>query len=245
MTLDKKETILELSGIAVNYGPMQALSEVSMHVSKGEIVTILGPNAAGKSTLIYAIAGIVPVTKGKIIFNRQPIHNLAAEQIVRLGISLVPEGRLLFAAMKTLENLELGAYRWHGKEKKGEIERSLSDVFKLFPALKVKEKQMAGTLSGGEQQMTAVGRGLMSRPQLLLLDEPSLGLAPLLVKELMGTLAGLREQGLTILLSEQNAVAALGIADRGYVISAGRVIMEGSSERLRSTDRIRAAYLGR
>jgi branched-chain amino acid transport system ATP-binding protein len=194
---------------------------------------------------MFTIAGIVPVTKGKIIFNRQPIHNLAAEQIVRLGISLVPEGGLLFAAMTTLENLELGAYRWRGKEKKGEVKRSLSDVFELFPTLKEKERQTSGTLSGGEQQMVAVGRGLMSRPQLLLLDEPSLGLSPLLVKELMDTLARLREQGLTILLSEQNAVAALGIADRGYVMTGGRIVMEGSSKELRSTDGIKAAYLGR
>jgi len=228
-----------------NYGPMEALSELSMYVSKGEIVAILGPNAAGKSTLMYTIAGIVPVTKGKIIFNGQPIHNLTTDQIVRLGISLVPEGKLLFPMMKTLENLELGGYHWKGKERKRQIERGLSDVFKLFPSLEGKGRRLAGTLSGGEQQMVAIGRGLMSQPQLLLLDEPSLGLAPVLVKQLMETLEALRsEQRLTILLSEQNAVAALSIADRGYVMSGGRVIMEGPSEELRSSDRVKAAYLG-
>lgn len=240
----KGETILELSDIVVQYGLIQALSNIDINIRKGEIVALLGPNAAGKTTLLYAIVGILPITKGKIIFNGQPINNLPTEQIVRLGVTLVPEGKLLFGAMKTLENLELGAYHWWRKEKKEQIKGDLSNIFKLFPVLKERKKQMAGTLSGGQQQMVAIGRGLMSRPQLLLLDEPSLGLAPVLVKELMDTLARLREQKLTILLSEQNAMAALSIADRAYVMAGGKVIMEGSSEELRSTDRIKAAYLG-
>lgn len=244
MTESKKETILELRGITVHYGLVRALADVSLNVKKGEIVALLGPNAAGKTTLMYAIAGVLPLTEGEIRFNGRPIGNLPTEGVVRLGITLVPEGRLLFGAMKTLENLELGAYHFWNRGKKKEIKRDLGDIFKLFPVLKERRNQIAGTLSGGQQQMVAIGRGLMSRPQLLLLDEPSLGLAPLLVKELMGTLAKLREQELTILLSEQNAEAALSIADRGYVMGGGRILIEGSSEDLRSTEKIRTAYLG-
>jgi len=244
MTANKKQIILELSNIDVNYGLIQVLFGVKMHIYKGEIVAILGPNAAGKSTLIYAIAGVLPITKGKIIFNDHPIHNLVVEQIVRMGITLVPEGRLLFGRMKTLENLEMGAYCRHGKREKEETKQNINRIFNLFPILKERKEQIAETLSGGQQQMLAIGRGLMSRPQLLLLDEPSLGLAPILVKELMNTLKRLREQGLTILLSEQNAVAALSIGDRAYVMGGGKIVMEGSSEKLRSTNEIKAAYLG-
>lgn len=244
MTESKKETILELRDITVNYGLVRALSQVSLSVKKGEIVTLLGPNAAGKTTLMHAIAGVLSLTEGEIRFNGRPIGNLPAERVVRLGITLVPEGRLLFGAMKTLENLELGAYHFWNRRKKKEIKEDLSGIFRLFPVLKERRNQIAGTLSGGQQQMVAIGRGLMSRPQLLLLDEPSLGLAPLLVKELMGTLAKLREQELTILLSEQNAEAALSIADRGYVMGGGRILIEGSSKELRSTEKIRTAYLG-
>jgi branched-chain amino acid transport system ATP-binding protein len=245
MAADTKEIILELNNVAVSYGLTQVLFDVGMHICKGEIVAILGSNAAGKSTLIYAIAGVLPITKGKIIFNEQPIHGLDVEQIVRIGITLVPEGRLLFGQMKTLENLEVGAYCRRGKREKEKTRKRITDIFKLFPILKERKQQIAATLSGGQQQMLAVGRGLMSRPQLLLLDEPSLGLAPILVGELMNTLKELKEQGLTILLSEQNAVAALSIADRAYVMRAGKIIMEGSSEQLRSTDEIKSAYLGK
>jgi len=244
MKEDREQILLEMKNIIVHYGLIQALSEVTIKVRKGEIVALLGPNASGKSTLMYTIAGVLPITKGEILFNGQPIHHLAAEQVVRSGISLVPEGRLLFSAMKTLENIELGAYHWRSKEKKREVKESYGRIFKLFPIIKERKDQIAGTLSGGQQQMVAIGRGLMSRPQLLLLDEPSLGLAPILVKDLMETLERLKEQGLTILLSEQNAVAALSIADRGYVMGNGKVIMEGSREELLSTDKIKAAYLG-
>jgi branched-chain amino acid transport system ATP-binding protein len=244
MIPNKKETILELSGVTVHYGLVQALSEVNLNVKKGEIVTLLGPNSAGKTTLMYAILGVLCLTRGKILFNGRLINNLPTEEIVKFGITLVPEGRLLFGGMKTLENLELGAYHLWGKMKKSEIKGNLGDIFNLFPVLKERRKQIAGTLSGGQQQMVAIGRGLMSRPQLLLLDEPSLGLAPMLVKELMDTLSKLREQELTILLSEQNAEAALSVADRGYVMGGGRIVIEGSSEELRSTDRIKTAYLG-
>lgn len=245
MTQEKSQTILELGSLTVNYGLMQALSEINLHIDKGEIVAILGPNAAGKTTLMYAITGIVPITKGKITFNGQNIINLGPEQIVRLGISLVPEGRLLFPGMKTIENLELGAYHYKGRNRKENMKIGLDEVFELFPILKDRRNQMAGTLSGGQQQMLALGRGLMSKPELLLLDEPSLGLAPLLVKEVMNTLMKLKERGLTILFSEQNALAALSIADRGYVVNAGKVVMEGDSQQLRSMDKIRIAYLGK
>lgn len=239
-----KEMILELSGVTVHYGLVQALSEVNLNVKKGEIVALLGPNSAGKTTLMCAIVGVLPLTNGAILFNGRPINNLPTEEIINSGITLVPEGRLLFGAMKTSENLELGAYHLWGRKKKREIQENLDNVFKLFPTLKERRNQVAGTLSGGQQQMVAIGRGLMSRPQLLLLDEPSLGLAPMLVKELMDTLNKLREQELTILLSEQNAEAALSIADRGYVMGGGKILIEGSSEELRSTDKIRSAYLG-
>jgi len=244
MIANEKQILLDLSNIDVRYGLTQVLFGLNMRIYRGEIVAILGPNAAGKSTLIYTIAGVLPIAKGEIIFSGQPIHKLVVEQIVRMGITLVPEGRLLFSGMKTFENLEIGAYCRHGRGRKEEIKQSLSGILNLFPILRERREQIAGTLSGGQQQMLAIGRGLMSKPQLLLLDEPSLGLAPILVSELMNTLKRLREEGLTILLSEQNAVAALSIADRAYVIRGGKVVMEGSSEKLRSIDEIKAAYLG-
>jgi len=245
MAESEKGAILELSDVAVNYGPVPALLEVSMRVNRGEIVALLGPNGAGKSTSLYAIAGVLPVTKGEIRFNGQVINGLPPEKLIKMGITLIPEGRLLFPRMMTLENLEVGAYSRYSKEKKEGVKRSLGGVFRLFPRLKERQSQEAGLLSGGEQQMLAVGRGLMSQPQLLLLDEPSLGLAPMLVRELMNTLVRLRrEQGLTILLAEQNAAAALSIADRGYVMGVGKIILEGSSAELRSTEKIRVAYLG-
>jgi len=245
MKADRDKTSLELIDVVVHYGHLQALYGVSMYIRKGEIVAILGPNGAGKSTLVYAIAGILPITKGKIIFNGHPINGLPSEGIVDLGITLIPEGRLLFARMKVLENLELGAFRWRGKRKKIEIKQNLNQIFELFPVLKERKSEMAGTLSGGQQQMIALGRGLMSDPELLLLDEPALGLAPIVIDELMDTLVRLRnERGLTILLSEQNAVAALDIANRVYVMGGGKVVMEGSSEELRSSDVIKETYLG-
>jgi branched-chain amino acid transport system ATP-binding protein len=244
MIMDEKKTILEINKITVHYGQVQALSGVTIHIRRGEIVALLGANATGKSTLLCSIAGIRPITDGEILFDGSSISNSPAEQIVKLGVTLVPEGRLLFNAMKTIENLELGAYCWWGRGKKEEMKRNLSNVFKLFPVLREKKDQVTGMLSGGQQQMVAIGRGLMSRPQLLLLDEPCLGLAPVLVKELMGALLKLKEQGLTILLSEQNAAAALNIADHGYVMGGGKVVLEGSGRELLSTDKVKVAYLG-
>jgi branched-chain amino acid transport system ATP-binding protein len=245
MAESEKEAILQLSQVAINYGTVPALFKVNIRVNRGEIVVLLGPNGAGKSTLLNAIVGILSVTKGEIRFNGRVINGLPTEQLVKMGMTLIPEGRLLFAGMSTLENLEVGAYSRQSRERREGIKQSLSGIFRLFPSIKKRESQQAGLLSGGEQQMLAVGRGLMSQPQLLLLDEPSLGLAPMLVRELMNTLARLRkEQGLTILLAEQNAIAALAIADRGYVMETGKVVIEGSSTELRSTEKIRAVYLG-
>jgi branched-chain amino acid transport system ATP-binding protein len=244
VTLDREEKILEVSDIVVSYGSIEILHGISLHVKRGEIVALLGPNSAGKTTLMYAIAGVLPILAGRILFNRQPIHNLPPEQVAKLDITLIPEGRLLFGRMKILENLELGAYRLRGKEKKAEIRGRINEVLKLFPALQEKKEDKVWTLSGGQQQMVAIGRGLMSRPKLLLLDEPSLGLAPILVRESMETLVRLKEQGLSILISEQNSAAALRIADRGYVMGDGRIIMEDSSKNLASADKIKAAYFG-
>ncbi len=244
MTVSSDQVLLDLKNVHVSHGLTPVLFGVSMRICKGEIVAILGPNSAGKSTLICAIAGVLPIRGGEIIFRGRPIHNLMVEQIVRMGITLVPEGRLVFSKMKTSENLEVGAYCRTSRREKEEAKESLQSVFRLFPVLKQRREQLAGTLSGGEQQMLAIGRGLMSRPELLLLDEPSLGLAPILVSDLMDTLKRLKEEGLTILLSEQNAVAALSIADRAYVIRGGKVVIEGSSEKLRSIDEIKTAYLG-
>jgi branched-chain amino acid transport system ATP-binding protein len=243
--MEERAVILGLTDVAVNYGALRVLSGINIQVGKGEIVALLGPNASGKTTLMNAIAGLLPTSGGTIYFEGRSIQNIAVERLVRMGISLVPEGKLLFNAMKTFENLELGAYHRNRKNQKSEIESTVDSIFKLFPVLKMRKNQLAGTLSGGEQQMLAVGRALMSRPRLLLLDEPSLGLSPLLTQELMHALSKLREDGLTIFLSEQNVLAALGIAHRGYVMSEGSIVLEGSGKELQSVDKIRAAYLGK
>jgi branched-chain amino acid transport system ATP-binding protein len=241
----KVEQILELKDVVVNYGPVEVLQRINISVGKGEIVALFGPNGAGKTTLLYATVGILPVASGEILFNGQSISRLPAEQVVRRGLTLVPEGRLLFPTMTTMDNLWLGAYHRRGRQAKEENRQTLGTILNLFPILGERGKQHAGTMSGGEQQMIAIGRGLMARPQLLLCDEPSLGLAPLMVRELMRTLAKLRaEHGLTILLAEQSVEATLKIADRGYLLSSGRVIKEGSSEELKSTEAIKASYLG-
>jgi branched-chain amino acid transport system ATP-binding protein len=241
---DKK--LLDLNTINIGYGLSIILNGVNLYVNKGEIVALLGTNGMGKSTLMRTIAGLMPILQGKITFNREAINGLTTEHIVRLGLALVPQGRLLFPTMTVIDNLRLGAYHLHGKSAKQDIEQAFVTVFKVFPVLKERSKQRAGTLSGGQQQMLAIGRGLMSRPQLLLLDEPSTGLAPFLVLELMDTLAKLREESeVAILLAEQNAEAALKIADRGYVLGGGRVMMEGSSQQLTESDIVKLVYLGK
>jgi branched-chain amino acid transport system ATP-binding protein len=241
----RKKTLLETRNVSTFYGQIQALDNVHLQVGEGEIVAIIGANGAGKTTLLNTICGIHPPREGKVIFCDRDITRLPAERIVRLGMSHVPERRQVFGTMSTLDNLILGAYHRYGRKKKESIEADMKYVFELFPILKERQKQMAGTLSGGEQQMLAIGRGLMSKPQLLLLDEPSLGLAPLLVREIFRVMAELREHGTTILLVEQNAKAALRIADRAYVLETGKVALEGTAEELLADERVQSAYLGK
>jgi len=237
--------MLKLDEVNTYYGRVQALRDVSLEVAEREIVAVIGPNGAGKTTLMNTISGIVPARSGCITFDGHSIANLSAEKIVRLGISQVPERRQVFATMSVLDNLILGAYHRYRRDGRREIERDLAFVFEIFPRLKDRAKQRAGTLSGGEQQMLALGRGWMARPRLLLMDEPSLGLAPLLVKEIFQVSGELRERGTTILLVEQNARAALELADRAYVMEAGRVVVEGDAAELAADGRVQRAYLGK
>lgn len=237
--------LLEAENVSTFYGQIRALNNVHLQVGQGEIVAIIGANGAGKTTLLNTICGVHPPREGKVVFCGQDITHLPAEEVVRLGISHVPERRQVFGTMSTLDNLILGAYHRYGREKKADIEADMERVFQLFPILKARQKQMAGTLSGGEQQMLAIGRGLMARPKLLLLDEPSLGLAPLLVREIFRVMTDLREHGTTILLVEQNARAALRIADRAYVLETGKVALEGTAQELLADERVQSAYLGK
>jgi branched-chain amino acid transport system ATP-binding protein len=232
--------MLELINVSASYGPIRALAGVSLTVERGEIVAILGANGAGKTTLLNAISGLLRPQSGHIGFARRATVGCAAEQMVSLGVSHVPERRQIFATMSVLDNLRLGAYHRRRHDWRADVEF----VFQLFPILAQRKTQDGGTLSGGEQQMLAIARGLMSKPQLLLLDEPSLGLAPLIVKELMRVIAELRQQGLTVMLVEQNARAALKIADRGYVLETGRVVLEGKAVELMANPEVQHAYLG-
>ncbi|PZN12425.1 MAG: ABC transporter ATP-binding protein [Bacillota bacterium] len=233
--------MLRVEDLHVYYGNIHALKGVSLEVEEGEIVTFIGANGAGKTTLLRAISGLVQPRQGRIEFQGRSLLKLQPEDIVRLGISHVPEGRRIFANLTVRDNLELGAFL--RKDKDG-IARSLEQVFELFPRLKERLHQPAGTLSGGEQQMLAIGRALMARPRLLLLDEPSLGLAPLLVRTIFDIIKDINAQGTTILLVEQNAHMALSIAHRGYVLETGRVVLSGPAETLRQSDDVQAAYLG-
>ena len=237
--------MLRLESVSASHGSIQALRNVSLHVSAGEIVTLLGGNGSGKTTLMKVISGIHPPAKGRLIFNGRNITGFQAEKILRLGVGQVPEGRQIFAPLSVLDNLLLGAYvRFKGKEKK-EVRKDLEGIFGLFPLLKERESQRAGTLSGGEQQMVAIGRTLMSRPKLLLLDEPSMGLAPKVVGDIFRAIRSLPSRGATILLVEQNAKAALRIAERGYVMETGRIILEGETEDLLNNREVQRAYLGK
>jgi branched-chain amino acid transport system ATP-binding protein len=237
--------MLRLETVSAYYGRIQALRGVSLEVAEGEIVAVIGPNGAGKTTLMNAISGVVPTHDGAISFWGQPITNLGPEKIVRAGISQVPERRQVFASMSVIDNLILGAYHRYRQDGRKAVERDLAFVFEIFPRLQDRVKQTAGTLSGGEQQMLAVGRAWMAKPKLLLMDEPSLGLAPLLVKEIFRVSAELRERGMTILLVEQNARAALDLADRAYVMESGRVVLEGAADELACDERVQRAYLGK
>ncbi|MEM7347317.1 MAG: ABC transporter ATP-binding protein [Chloroflexota bacterium] len=236
--------LLQLDTISSYYGQIQALKGISLHVNKGEIVALIGGNGAGKTTLLNSISGLMNPRQGKIKFDGQDITKMGAVQIVGLGISHVPEHRQLFGTMTVYENLILGAYHRHRKSSQRDLDNDAAEVYDVFPRLKERTKQLAGTLSGGEQQMLAIGRGLMAKPKLMLLDEPSLGLAPLLAKDLFEVIASLREHGQTVLLVEQNARAALKLADRAYVVETGSIALEGEASALLTDERVQAAYLG-
>jgi branched-chain amino acid transport system ATP-binding protein len=234
--------MLEIKNLVVNYGAIAALHGISLSVPDGKIVTLIGANGAGKTTTLKTISGLVKSASGEIIYDGKNIAGLPPHQIVACGISQSPEGRMVFANLTVLENLRLGAYLQKDQQI---IRRELEHVFALFPRLREREKQIAGTLSGGEQQMLAIGRALMSRPKLLLLDEPSLGLAPLLVKTIFEKIVAInRQQGLTILLVEQNANLALEISHFGYVLETGKVVLQGDSRELRQNPQVKQAYLG-
>jgi len=235
------EPLLVLDGIETFYGSIQALKGVSFKVPAGSIVTLLGANGAGKSTTLKSISGLVPPVRGTVSFRGRRIDGLASEKIVRLGISHVPEGRELFPELTVLENLRMGAYV---RTDPPAIQRTLERVHACFPLLAERRAQLAGTLSGGEQQMLAIGRALMAEPALLLLDEPSLGLAPLLVEEIFGIIREIHAAGTTVLLVEQNANKALSIADYGYVLETGTIALAGDSRQLLRDDRVRRSYLG-
>ena len=237
--------MLRIKNLHTYYGRIKALDNVSLHVREGEIVSLIGANGAGKTTTLNTISGIIPSRKGEILFRGKKINGLSAEKIVAGGISQVPEGRQIFAPLTVVENLQLGAYLRYKKKEADAIEKDLEWVFQLFPRLRERIGQIAGTLSGGEQQMLAIGRALMARPKMLLLDEPSMGLAPLVVKDIMKTISALRDEGLTVLIVEQNARASLKISDRGYVLETGRVLIEGSSGDLLDDGDVKRAYLGK
>ena len=249
--------MLKVESISVAYGQITAVREVSLNVNDGEIVTIIGANGAGKTSLLNAVSGVVPLKSGVIRLADKNISRLPAHKIVSLGLAYVPEGRQIFGAMSVKDNLTMGAYTQCSRKrfsnlgyyewfmKRQDVQTNLEMVYKLFPILKERLKQKAGNLSGGEQQMLAIGRALMSSPKMILLDEPSLGLAPNLVREILKLIVRLRDEGLTILLVEQDANAALKIADRGYVMERGRITIEGTAKELMGDDRVRQAYLGK
>ena len=233
--------MLELQDLHLSYGGIRALKGVSIQVNEGEIVSLIGANGAGKSTTLRAISGLERAQSGKILYNGEDITGKPSKYMVQQGLILVPEGRLIFPDMTVLENLKIGAYLRNDRDVEADIQR----MYALFPRLKERAWQMAGTLSGGEQQMLAVGRALMSKPKLLMMDEPSLGLAPLVVKDIFSIIRTIRDSGVTVLLIEQNANAALKVADRGYVLETGRITLEGSGRELLSNPAVRAAYLGK
>jgi len=233
--------MLEIKNLNVHYGVIHALKDVSLTVNKGEIVTLIGANGAGKTTTLRTISGLNKATSGEILLEGNNITNVSAPQRVAMNISQVPEGRRIFPAMSVLENLELGAYL---RKDKAEIKKDIESMYELFPILRDRKKQTAGTLSGGEQQMLAMARALMSRPKILLLDEPSMGLAPLLVREIFNIIKNINSTGTTILLVEQNAKMALSIASRAYVIETGSIVMSGTGTELANSEEIKKAYLG-
>ena len=241
--------LLKLENLSSHYGTVQALSDVNLYVDEGEIVTLIGANGAGKTTLLRVISGLVRPSRGQVVFADQRIDQLPPDEIVRMGIAHVPEGRMVFPAFTVRENLLIGGVSRldQGRprdEVEAEMQQDLQAIFKLFPRLEERISQYGWSLSGGEQQMLAIGRGLMARPKLLLLDEPSLGLAPFLVKEVFSIIETIREQGTSVLLVEQNARMALRVADRAYVLETGSIVLEGPAKALLHADEVRKAYLG-
>jgi len=236
------QPLLQVSNLSTHYGPIQALFDVSLEVHPGELVAMVGANGAGKTTLLHTLSNVQKASGGKVRFDGAEITRRAPHKIVRSGICHVPEGRQVFAPLSVDDNLRLGAYSL--RKEKAWVEEELERVYELFPILKQKAAQSAGTLSGGQQQMLAIGRALLGRPRLLLLDEPSMGLAPLLVEEIFRVIQRLNDKGVTILLVEQNARAALGIADRGYVLETGRIVLSAAAEELLADEAVRRAYLG-
>ena len=233
--------LLEVNDLYVSYGAIRALHGVSFHVDEGEVVTLIGANGAGKSTTLRTISSLLPVDRGEVIYDGEVITRAEASTIVRKGLIQVPEGRRIFSPLTVRENLEMGAFT---RTDKAEIEETMDYVFHLFPRLKERVAQTGGTLSGGEQQMLAVGRALMAKPRLLLMDEPSMGLAPILVEEIFDIIKEISQEGVTILLVEQNAHMALSVANRGYVLETGSIQLEGSASDLAQNPQVRAAYLG-
>lgn len=233
--------MLELIDVHTYYGNIQALKGISLSVKPGEVVSLIGSNGAGKTTTLRTIQGLLRPRQGKVLFEGRDLHSVSTEEIVRLGIAQSPEGRMIFPRMTVLENLEMGAFQ---RQDKLGIKSDMEHVFELFPRLKERIAQRGGTLSGGEQQMLAIGRALMARPRLLLLDEPSMGLAPMLVSQIFSIIEEISGEGMTILLVEQNARMALTVADRGYVLQTGEIVLTGSAKELQTNETVRKAYLG-
>ena len=233
--------LLEVKNLEVYYGVIQAIKGISFEVNKGEIVTLIGANGAGKTTTMQSIMGLIHARSGEVIYNGQQINNLPAHKIVHLGMTQVPEGRRVFSELTVYENLVMGAYT---KKDKEQIKASLDEIYEIFPRLLERKNQVAGTLSGGEQQMLAMGRAMMSNPDLLMLDEPSMGLSPLLVDQVFEIIKHFHEKGTTILLVEQNANKSLAISDRAYVLENGRIVLTGTGEELLASPEIKKAYLG-
>ena len=240
-TSNQSEIMLKLTNVNTHYGAIHAVKSINLELFKGEIVTLLGSNGAGKTTTLHTISGLLKATSGEIVFNQTAIHKLPAHKITALGIAQSPEGRQVFATMTILENLEMGAYL---RTDKAQIDEDLEYVYSLFPKLKERKNQLAQTLSGGEQQMLAIARAYMSKPQLLVLDEPSLGIAPILVSSIFRAIKEINQKGMTVLLVEQNAYLALSISHRAYVLTNGEITLQGPSAQLMSDPEIKKAYLG-
>lgn len=233
--------MLSVNNLQVHYGMIQAIKDVSFEVNEGEVIALIGANGAGKTTILHTVSGLLPPTKGSVIFEGQDITKVPAHKIVSLGMAHVPEGRRVFAQLTVLENLKLGAYT---RKDKNEMEETLQMIYKRFPRLEERKNQIAGTLSGGEQQMLAMGRALMSHPKIILMDEPSMGLSPIFVEEVFKIIRDISAEGVTVLLVEQNAKKALNIADRAYVLETGNIILQGDAKKLMNDESVKKAYLG-